>query len=592
MKRQILILEPTTTLQALFKECTKKSDLELSFDTNGIRFLVTLYNMLPDAILINARNMNPSCIEICRLIKSVSRFKNIPIGIYVTSDFVFPAEFKTTCGADLFIIFKPEDILQNIEELCKKKNTELAVPEKYDTIKNGSFQKIFFMIDHLEDLSKIVNELLNLITEVCQIPAASIILNDEDSAAGYYICGANFTEAETNDFLKVCQTDFENRFPNQNMTNFIPQKLGSDVQLEKYHSDVIPLSAYQTFDFTNSDGKRFGTLHVVREGAFTVKQTEIFSYMVKEAALLLETALKEKQKLKFERNIRKAFSRFVPEQIIDELVDEAEKNERVAIGEKRDVAVLFSDIRSFTNISEKNKPEVIVGFLNRYFTTMTTIIKKHGGTVDKFIGDAIMALFGAPVSYEDNARRAVAAANEMRQALSTVPLEDLVLPDGMSFETGIGIHYGDVIVGSIGSDDKTDYSVIGDNVNLASRLEGLTKKYGTKILVSASVKNDIKTNEFIFRHLDDVKVKGKAKAVPIFAVDQNESDFSFEYRDSYDKGLALYQKGVFNLAKEYFDKALEQAPQDKATKLMLSRCEDFIENPPQNWDGAIAFNEK
>ena len=120
MKRQILILEPTTTLQALFKECTKKSDLELSFDTNGIRFLVTLYNMLPDAILINARNMNPSCIEICRLIKSVSRFKNIPIGIYVTSDFVFPAEFKTTCGADLFIIFKPEDILQNIEELCKK----------------------------------------------------------------------------------------------------------------------------------------------------------------------------------------------------------------------------------------------------------------------------------------------------------------------------------------------------------------------------------------------------------------------------------------------------------------------------------------
>ena len=87
-------------------------------------------------------------------------------------------------------------------------------------------------------------------------------------------------------------------------------------------------------------------------------------------------------------------------------------------------------------------------------------------------------------------------------------------------------------------------------------------------------------------------MKGKAKAVPIFAVDQNESDFSFEYRDSYDKGLALYQKGVFNLAKEYFDKALEQAPQDKATKLMLSRCEDFIENPPQNWDGAIAFNEK
>ena len=137
MSRQILILEPSVTLQEVFKEKTKKSDLELSFDTNGIRFLVTLYNMLPDAVLINARNMNPSCMELCRLIKSVARFKNIPVGIYVTSDFVFPAEFKSTCGADMFIIFKPEDIVLNLEELCSKKDSELVLPEKYDSIKNG-----------------------------------------------------------------------------------------------------------------------------------------------------------------------------------------------------------------------------------------------------------------------------------------------------------------------------------------------------------------------------------------------------------------------------------------------------------------------
>ena len=592
MSKRILILEPSITLQEVFKEKTKKSELELSFDTNGIRMLVTLYNMLPDAVLINARNMNPSCVELCRLIKSLARFKNIPLGVYVTSDFVFPAEFKTTCGADMFIIFKPDEILLNLEELCAKKDTKLAMPEKYDSIKNGSFQKIFFMFEHLEAFSEIIEKLLNLVAEVCEIPAAAIFVNVDDGVEGFYICGNNFKPEESDNFIQVCVNDYEKLFPNLNMTNFVPRRLRNEIELENFHSDIIPLSAYEFFEFKNSQMKSFGSLHVVREGAFTSKQQDIFSYLVKEAALLLETALRMKKKIKFERNIRKAFSRFVPEQIIDELVDEQENEKKTKIGEKRDVAILFSDIRSFTNISEHNKPEVIVGFLNRYFTIMTTIIKKHGGTVDKFIGDAIMAVFGAPISYEDNARRAVAAAYEMREALASVPLEDLVLPDGMIFDTGIGIHYGDVIVGSIGSDDKTDYSVIGDNVNLASRLEGLTKKYGAKILVSGSVKNEVKADEFIFRHLDDVKVKGKAKAVPIFALDRDICEYSADYRDAYEKGFALYHKGVWSLAREYFEKALEACPQDKATKLMLARCEDFIKNPPQNWDGAIAFNEK
>ena len=592
MSRKILILEPSATLQSLFKDCTKKLDIELSFDTNGIRFLVTLYNSLPDAVLINARNMNPSCAEICRLIKSIARFSNIPVGVYVTSTFVFPAEFKTNCGADMFIIFQKEDFLMNLDELCSKKDGQLALPEKYDSIKNGSFQKIFFMIEHLEAFSEIVEKLLNLVCETCEIPAAAIFLSEEDGVEGFFINADNFTDQQTNDFLKVCLTDFEERFPNQNVSNFMPRRLRKEIDLEKFHSEVIPLSAYQLFDFKDSKMKSFGTLHLVREGAFTEKQLDIFSYLVKESALLLETALKEKKRIKFERNIRKAFSRFVPEQIIDELVDEVDKQKQVKVGEKRDVAVLFSDIRSFTNISEKNKPEAIVAFLNRYFTVMCRIIKKHGGMIDKFIGDAIMAVFGAPVSYEDNARRAVAAASEMREALPSVPLEDLVLPEGMTFNIGIGIHYGDVIFGSIGYDEKSDYSVIGDNVNLASRLEGLTKTYGSMILVSDSVKKDIKGDEFIFRHLDDVKVKGKAKAVPIYAVDQAFDDFTADYRDAYDKGLALYQKGVWNLAREYFQKALDQMPEDKAAKLMFKRCEDFIENPPENWDGAIAFNTK
>ena len=207
-----------------------------------------------------------------------------------------------------------------------------------------------------------------------------------------------------------------------------------------------------------------------------------------------------------------------------------------------------------------------------------------------------MALFGAPVSYEDNTRRVVAAAYEMREALASVPLGDLILPSGMKFDIGIGINYGDLTVGSLGSKDRTSYTVIGDNVNLASRLEGLTKTYGSMILVSDSVKRDIEENlqcdTFIFRHLDDVRVKGKSTPVPIYGVDRSIEEFSPKYRDCYKKGFSLYRQGIFNLAKEYFEKCLLEVKDDKAAKLMKERCADFIANPPENWDGAIKFTTK
>ena len=592
MSKRILILEPSATMQSLFAEKAKKTDFEFSFDTNGIRFLVTLYNSLPNAVLINARNMNPSCPDIVRLIKSISRFKNIPVGIYATSDFLFDKDFTAQCGADMFLTFDPATIMDNLEALYEKREQKLAMPTTNNIMKVGILQTLFSLIDDLESIDDIARIFLNLLAELGELPACALVVNLEGEAEGFYIAAENFTEKETTDFTSVSKSDFEDLFPGLNMDGFSMKQVEDTVGLEKFHTEDIPLSAYQMIQLSSAYGIAFATVHVVKEGAFTTRQLDLFSYAAEKLTLVLHSAIKTRAKLKFERNIRKAFSRFVPEQIIDELVDSAEREAKVGVGEKRDVAILFSDIRSFTNISERNKPETIVAFLNRYFTTMCTIIKKHGGTIDKFIGDAIMALFGAPVSYEDNAARAAAAAYEMREALPSVPLEDLVLPEGMKFDIGIGIHYGDVIVGSIGSDDKTDYSVIGDSVNLASRLEGLTKTYGTKVLVSQAVKDDCTNTDFIFRHLDDVKVKGKAKAVPIYAIDRSMEDFTEEYRDAYDKGFALYKQGVWNLAFEYFEKAHAEAPDDKAAKLMLSRCEEFIKNPPESWDGAIAFTTK
>ena len=592
MSKRIIVLEPSVTIQSIFRELTRESDFELSFERNGIKFLVALYNLLPDAVLINARNMNPSCIELVRFIKSIARFKTISVGIFATSDFLFYDEFKVNCGADMFFNFNQNTILDDLENLINKKEGTLSRPEKNDIIKTGILEKIYSMIDRIDSLNDIAIAFLSLLAELGELPAAAMFLRTDDGLESFYISGENFTEAETNDFLQVCMSDFENLFPNQNMINLVPQKLESAIPLEEYHKEDLPLSAYQTFPLKYESGGLLGTVHIVREGAFTTKQIDLFTFAVNEVTRIMESTIKMKGKLKFERNIRKAFSRFVPEQIIDELVDGAETESKVDIGEKRDVAIMFCDIRSFTNISECNKPETVVAFLNRYFTAMCTIIKRHGGTVDKFMGDAIMALFGAPVSYEDNCRRAVAAAQEMRETLKTIELEDLILPEEMNFDIGIGIHYGDVIVGSIGSADKTDYSVIGDNVNLASRLEGLTKTYGTMILVSQAVKDDIKEDQFIYRHLDNVKVKGKEHPVPIYAVDSKLEDFTPHYREYYDKAFALYKKGVWNLAREYFQKALDECEGDKAAMLMVSRCDEFIMRPPEHWDGAIAYNTK
>ena len=599
MNKKIFILEPSKTTQSLLKKKFVKSGFTPYFESDGIKMLFSMYEKLPDAILINAKGVNPKTSVLVRLLKSVDMFKKIPLAVYASSDFSFENTYMTNTGADIFIHLENDSLTDRLNDLITlAKNNQLSKgPLENDIMKSGIAERIFSYMKDMDNLEALVSNFLNLLTEFCEIPAASLFLSEEDGTEIFYICASNFTETEINDFLKVCTSEFEGILPDTNVLLVTGKRLKTQYPIDKYHTSDIPLSAFQCIKLKNSQGKAVGTVNMVREGAFTSHQLDLLEFCVTLFNSLIENAISLKKKIKFEKNIRRAFSRFVPEQIIDDLVNGSATSDKVSVGEKRDVAILFSDIRSFTSISELNKPETIVAFLNRYFTTMCTIIKKHGGTIDKFIGDAIMALFGAPVSYEDNARRAVAAAYEMREALPSVPLEDLILPEGMNFNIGIGIHYGDVIVGSIGSSDKTDYSVIGDNVNLASRMEGLTKTYGSMILVTDAVKNDIyKTTggsgDFEFRYLDDVKVKGKEKAVPIYAIDRNRQEFSESYRDNYTKGFELYKDGTWRLAHEYFEKALAELPDDKAAKLMLERCIEFEKNPPENWDGAITFHTK
>lgn len=178
------------------------------------------------------------------------------------------------------------------------------------------------------------------------------------------------------------------------------------------------------------------------------------------------------------------------------------------------MTVLFSDIRGFTTISEKTQPEVLVGLLNEYFTAMTEIILQSGGVLDKFIGDAIMAFWGAPQETSDHAERACETALKMMEKLAVLKndWQRRGLPE---INIGVGINSGEMIVGNMGSDRRFDYTVIGDNVNLASRLEGLNKQYQTNIIVSQFTFDRIK-DDFEGEYLDKVNVKGKEIPVEIY----------------------------------------------------------------------------
>jgi adenylate cyclase len=206
------------------------------------------------------------------------------------------------------------------------------------------------------------------------------------------------------------------------------------------------------------------------------------------------------------------FSRFLNPDVVRQIVDQGETIESLS-GKTRQVSILFSDIRGFTTLSETRPPQEIVGLLNRYFSRQVAVVFRHGGTLDKFIGDCIMAFWGAPLEDPRHAEHAVAAALEMEQVLLAFKKE--LGETGRDFDVGIGIHTGSAVVGFIGAEQKLDYTVIGDSVNLASRIEGLTKEAHSRILVSRETVGACH-NAFAFRSRGSYKVKGRTQEVELF----------------------------------------------------------------------------
>ncbi len=289
--------------------------------------------------------------------------------------------------------------------------------------------------------------------------------------------------------------------------------------------------------------------------------------------------------------LKNMFGQYVPPQLVDTM---SQTSESFGFeGESREMTVLFADIRGFTTLSEKLSPSELRTLLNRYFTHMTEIIFDHNGTIDKYVGDMIMAFWGAPLHDPDHAKRAIQAAMKMLE--KTAELKPILMSEGYpEVDIGIGLNTGLMNVGDMGSSYRRAYTVLGDNVNLWSRIEGLTKFYGAGLVVSETTMTG--QDEFIFRRLDLVKVKGKTEAVKVFeplCTKQQATQEVLTELEQHEQGLAAYLKQEWDKAKQIFSRLNQQQPEARIYSLYLERIKELQHRQlGPEWDGIYERREK
>ncbi len=292
--------------------------------------------------------------------------------------------------------------------------------------------------------------------------------------------------------------------------------------------------------------------------------------------------------------IRNAFAQYLSDEVIKDLLDDPSK---LSLGgEERNMTAMFTDIKGFSSISEKLTPQNLVGLLNEYLTEMSNLILAEKGTIDKYEGDAIIAFFGAPQPFEDHAVRTCRAAIRMKKAEKA--LNEVIVSEDRSpglLLTRIGINTGDMVVGNMGTLQKMDYTMMGNSVNLAARLEGVNKQYGTWILISDSTYRET-GDLFTVRQLDRVRVVGINEPVRLYElIDEKHMtpDNILEGLGHFHRGMELFEERKWSEANEMFKKARVSIPEDAPSEIYMKRCLKFSQDPPpKDWDGVFNLSQK
>jgi len=294
------------------------------------------------------------------------------------------------------------------------------------------------------------------------------------------------------------------------------------------------------------------------------------------------------------KKVKGAFSMYLSPDVINKVLDDPEALKLG--GDRKELTVFFSDVRGFTTISESLTPEQLCELMNDYFTPMTSIILRSGGVLDKYIGDAIMAFWGAPLPVANHAEVAALSAVQMLYALDKLRI-DLPKKGFPPVDIGIGLNTGLMSVGNMGSGERFCYTVMGDSVNLGSRLESLTKEYGIKIMISEATRKQLKRPDLIVRDLDDIRVKGKLEPVNVFELMRPDYLKSEQHVRSlvgeFEAGRACYRQQDWPKAKQHFMSCLALKPDDGPASLYLERiAEQELAGKIPDWDGVYTFKHK
>jgi adenylate cyclase len=307
---------------------------------------------------------------------------------------------------------------------------------------------------------------------------------------------------------------------------------------------------------------------------------------------LYRALVEEKEK----RKVRTAFGQYLSPEVIRRLL----VNPRLVEPKKTDITVMFSDIRGFTSISEKLDAQELALFLNQYLSDMTRIVFDFHGTLDKYIGDAVMAFWGAPFEEAGHAARACNAALEMMKRVRELQ-KQWEAQGKPSLDIGIGLNTGVASVGNMGSALRYGYTALGDAVNLSSRLEGLNKDYGTHIIANETTYQAAKSDGFVFRELDLMRVKGKLQPVTIYQLLGRQADFSADgsaavmrsQLELFARARELYRNRQWKAGRDAFQEFLEKWPEDGPSRVYLERCEEYIADEPlASWDGVFIMTHK
>ena len=332
----------------------------------------------------------------------------------------------------------------------------------------------------------------------------------------------------------------------------------------------------------------YGSVFFYQEQRFFI--SPMYSYLTLGLTFITLTLIKFWREEIAKRYIHGAFAHYLAPSVISQIM---ENPDALSLeGQEKEITIQFSDVRSFTSLSEKLSPTQVTDLLHDYLTPMTRIITEHEGTLDKFIGDAVMAFWNAPLDIENHQEKSLRAALAQQRRLEELN-RTFLEKYGFSIAVGIGIHSGPVRVGNMGSADLFDYTLIGDNVNLASRLEGLTKYYGQKLVVSQAIK-DACGDGFYFRILDNVRVKGKEEPVTIYtAYTLNEAETRKGELDLYEKAHQAYVERDFATAETLFRELADTGAEAVLYDLYIERCVHLKDEPPDcHWDCVFTHKTK